>query len=580
MTPVRRFQAGLAAALMLVAMFAATSLPRTALAASSPTIISLTPAQGPSSGGTAVTLVGTDFQAGVTVHIGGFLASSVVRVSTTQVTLITPPSATTTGGAANILVQNPDGGVATLNSGFFYTAFASPLTITSVEPSTGPNTGGTNVTIAGTGFSSAVSVYFGDVPAAVVNPLGSSAIFARTPANVSGPVAVTVINPDGQKISKANGFTYTGGVGVRSVAPGGGAPAGGTTIVVTGDGFKPGATVQIGSGLATNVQVVNSAQIVATSPAGSIGAQRVTVTNPDGQSGFREQGFSYGPAAGVTLPTISGISPSTGPSHGGTQLTLTGTGFSGGSTVYFGGVASPLVSWNGTSSMFVQTPASMPGPVDVTVVNNDGGTVTLANGFTFEGGAGTVIATAAPTTGPAGTVVVLNGTGFNAGSWVTFGGVPARSTTVVGSSQIIATVPAGVSGTVPIAVTQVGLKTPVTTIQTFTVTGVTTPPVTPPVTTPPVTPPVTTPPASGGAGGFAAPPRFSASGQALVIFGGGTPDQLETAASAAGATGVWVQDATGAYQLLVVGGPAFLKDQFRAQFPGGIGANTPASLTR
>ena len=83
-----------------------------------------------------------------------------------------------------------------------------------------------------------------------------------------------------------------------------------------------------------------------------------------------------------------------------------------------------------------------------------------------------------------------------------------------------------------------------------------------------------------GAGGFAAPPVFSASGQALVIFAGGSIDQLEAAASAARATGAWVQDAGGAYRLLVVGGPAFLKEQFTASFSGGLSANTAATLVR
>ena len=65
-----------------------------------------------------------------------------------------------------------------------------------------------------------------------------------------------------------------------------------------------------------------------------------------------------------------------------------------------------------------------------------------------------------------------------------------------------------------------------------------------------------------------------------MIFGGGSVDQLEAAGSAAKATGVWVQDASGAYQLLVVSGPAFLKDQFKAKFPNALSANTVATLTR
>ena len=57
----------------------------------------------------------------------------------------------------------------------------------------------------------------------------------------------------------------------------------------------------------------------------------------------------------------------------------------------------------------------------------------------------------------------------------------------------------------------------------------------------------------------------------LVVFGGGTIDQLSSEATNAKATGVWVQDASGNFQLFVIGGPAFLNDQFRGKFTSGLG---------
>lgn len=81
-------------------------------------------------------------------------------------------------------------------------------------------------------------------------------------------------------------------------------------------------------------------------------------------------------------------------------------------------------------------------------------------------------------------------------------------------------------------------------------------------------------------GSFASNVTFSASGQASAVFSGGTVDQLETASNRAGATGVWVQDAAGAFQLLPINGPAFLKTAFSAQFPGGWKSATAVTLTR
>ena len=78
--------------------------------------------------------------------------------------------------------------------------------------------------------------------------------------------------------------------------------------------------------------------------------------------------------------------------------------------------------------------------------------------------------------------------------------------------------------------------------------------------------------------GFSNRPTFTADGPANVVFMGGTVDQQEMAAAIVGANGVWVQDPTGAFQLLVVRGPTFLKDAFKARSPGSLGP-TAVTLT-
>lgn len=81
-------------------------------------------------------------------------------------------------------------------------------------------------------------------------------------------------------------------------------------------------------------------------------------------------------------------------------------------------------------------------------------------------------------------------------------------------------------------------------------------------------------------GTFITPPMFSAAGIALAIFGGGSVDDLEASAKAAGATGAWVQDWNGRMQLLVVGGPSILSEEFRKAFSTGIPSATAVALTR
>jgi hypothetical protein len=83
-----------------------------------------------------------------------------------------------------------------------------------------------------------------------------------------------------------------------------------------------------------------------------------------------------------------------------------------------------------------------------------------------------------------------------------------------------------------------------------------------------------------GKGTFASEPTFGVGTSAAVVFAGGTVDQLEAATIAAGAAGVWVQDSTGAYQLLIANGPSFLNDAFRARFVGGFATTVGVTLVR
>ena len=83
-----------------------------------------------------------------------------------------------------------------------------------------------------------------------------------------------------------------------------------------------------------------------------------------------------------------------------------------------------------------------------------------------------------------------------------------------------------------------------------------------------------------GPGSFAAVPAFSRDGIALTIFRGGSLEQLEASARAAGASGAWVQDVDGTMHLQVVDGPAFLNEAVRETFARGIPAVTAVTLTK
>ncbi|MCI0342026.1 MAG: IPT/TIG domain-containing protein [Planctomycetales bacterium] len=406
----------------------------------------MAPVTGPTAGGTAVTLTGTNFQAGATVAVGGAAATSVVLVSATSITAVTPAGA---AGAANVVVTNPDSQAATLVNGFTYTSGAAPApTLASVSPASGPTAGGQLVTLSGTGFQTGASVTFGGTAATSVTVLSAGTLTCVTPATgTPGAVSVTITNPDTQSATLTGGYTYVAPPALSSISPTSGSSLGGTAVTLSGTSFQAGATVLVGASLATSVAVTGTTTITCATPAGT-GTVNVTVTNPDTQSATLTNGYIYVAPA----PTLASVAPSSGPTAGGTAVTLTGTGFLAGATVAVGGGAATSVSVVSGTTITCVTPAGSAGAANVVATNPDAQTATLSGGFTYV--APPVFSSVSPASGSAsgGTAVTLSGTGFLPGATVLFGASLATSVSVVSSTTITCTTPAG-TGSVTVTVT-------------------------------------------------------------------------------------------------------------------------------
>ena len=149
---------------------------------------------------------------------------------------------------------------------------------------------------------------FGGTAATNVVVVNSTTITATTPAGSAGAVTVTVTNPGAQSGSLANGYTYVVVPTVTSVSPNNGPTAGGTAVTITGTNFAAGATVTFGGTAATNVVVVNSTTITATTPAHAAGAVTVTVT-VNGQSGSLTNGFTYNATVAISFGQVAAATP-------------------------------------------------------------------------------------------------------------------------------------------------------------------------------------------------------------------------------------------------------------------------------
>ena len=124
-----------------------------------PTVSAVSPNSGSVTGGTAVTITGTNFATGATVTFGASAATNVVVVSATQITATTPAQS---AGAVSVTVTNPGSQIGSLTNGFTYVV---QPTVSSVTPNHGPIAGGTAVTITGTNFAAGATVTFGSASA-------------------------------------------------------------------------------------------------------------------------------------------------------------------------------------------------------------------------------------------------------------------------------------------------------------------------------------------------------------------------------------------------------------------------------
>jgi hypothetical protein len=263
-------------------------------------------------------------------------------------------------------------------------ATGTPPTVTGVSPTSGPAAGGTSVAITGTGFIvGASTVKFGAVTASTVTVNSATSITATSPAGSAGTVDVTVTTAGGTSAtSSSDQFTYLAAPTVTGVSPSSGTTAGGTSVTITGTGFVIGAsTVKFGATTAS-ATVTSSTSITATSPAGSAGTVDVTVTTANGTSTTSTADhFTF---TSASSPTVTSVTPNTGPSTGGTAgIVIGGTNFSSVTAVQFGGVNATTFSVTSTTAITATSPAGT-GTVDVTVTTSAGTSATSsADQFTF-----------------------------------------------------------------------------------------------------------------------------------------------------------------------------------------------------
>ncbi len=384
---------------------------------------------------------------------------------------------------------------------FSYVAPGAPV-VDTVIPGHGTAAGGDGVQITGSGFSGATAVAFGtttlvpctpSVFGACFNVNGDNGINATSPPGTASTTVDVTVTAAGftSATSAFDKFTFdpAGPPVVSGVSPRSGPATGGTGVQINGSGFTGATAVAFGSATlppcpasgAPCFNVNGDGGIFANSPPGSAGTMvdvTVTVGAVTSATGNADK-FSYvAPGA----PVVDAVIPGHGTAAGGTDVQITGSGFSGATAVAFGSTtlppcpASGAACFNPGGDTFIGA-SSPPGTastmVDVTVTV--GALTSATNGFdkfTYDPQGPPVVSGVSPRSGPAtgGTGVLILGSGFTGASAVAFGSTtlppcPASGApcfNVNGDSGIFANSPPGSAGTTVNVTVTVGAVTSAT----------------------------------------------------------------------------------------------------------------------
>jgi hypothetical protein len=152
-----------------------------------PIIVKLIPASGPDTGGTTVNVVGTDLT-GAAVDFDGTAGTGLTVDPSGNLATVTSPAHT--AGPYPVTITTPAGTSAAKTF-----TYESPLppgvpTLTGIDPTEGPETGGTTALLTGTNLAGTIGVDFGGSPATIITTT-DTALLVTTPAHAAGTVDVT-----------------------------------------------------------------------------------------------------------------------------------------------------------------------------------------------------------------------------------------------------------------------------------------------------------------------------------------------------------------------------------------------------
>ena len=257
------------------------------------------------------------------------------------------------------------------------TADWDDLAVDAIEPSAGDFQGGDNVTLVGAGFyDEALTVEFDGVSSLAVIVITSKFANVVIPPHPPGQVEVRIARSDGQEVVIDDGFLYGADLDIFGIEPASGPAVGGTPVLLSVQGLVEGVQLLIGGRPATDLEIIDPFTLAARTPPGDPGARDVVLRLPGGESSL-EDGFTYEGA-----PHPASLAPAFGTEAGGTEVLISGSGFSEHDAVWFGNTPAADTLLLNPTLLRAETPPSFPELVDVRIKGPHGDGV-LTDAFAF-----------------------------------------------------------------------------------------------------------------------------------------------------------------------------------------------------
>lgn len=340
-----------------------------------PALQAIEPELGPDSGGTRLTLVGSEFRRPVAVWFGARRAATVSFVDANTVEARTPVHP---AGPVDVTLYNPDGQSATLLEGW---RFVGTPFVDEADPGVVGRCGGALVVLRGRNFEPDMRVRVDGVEAEVleVSEDGTEARI-RLPRGDVGPARLEVVGADGRAFRSDDLLTFDRRPIVRAVEPDRIPIWGRDDVVVRGADLDAVAAIEIGGRPARGFEIV---------PGDDPCDGRLLVDSPDGEDGPADIRLDDARGEAARLPdgmtfVEPRIEPDRGLAPGYTNVTLTGVGLVPDLAMTIGGRAPRSVQRISDERWRLVTPAGEAGAAPLRfALARSGRSAMVEPGFTY-----------------------------------------------------------------------------------------------------------------------------------------------------------------------------------------------------